>query len=87
MHFNDPPLEYIFTAKLLQHLRLCCMHHVAEVHIVAHRPLGILSPIRESAWPFTGGERERNGTESASKATPLDMRVCESPPIMAQSSP
>ena len=36
VNFDDSSLEYIFALKVLKHLGLCGMHHIAKIHVVSH---------------------------------------------------
>ena len=62
MDFDDTALEHV-VAVLLQHLRLRCVHNVAEVHVGLHRSLeGDLDRLRDRHGRLAGGERKRDGS-------------------------
>ena len=75
MHFDDAALEYV-VAELIQHLRLCGMHNVTEIHVIGHLTFErhfhrfwdrhCCSPVASA---------KATVPESAPNATPLDIRV------------
>ena len=81
-------LEDVLAVELLEHLRLGGVDDVAEVHVVLERALeGDLDRLGIGMVASPVARARATVPESAPKATPLDMRVWESPPMMtAQSS-
>ena len=71
MHLDDAALEHV-VAALLQHLRLGCVHHIAEVHMRLHPALeGNLDRLRDRHGRLARGQRQRDGARVGAKGHAL----------------
>ena len=62
MHLDDTPLKNVF-AKLLEHLNLCGVHHIAEVHVILKVALeSHFDRFRNRHRRLAGGQRECNSS-------------------------
>ena len=71
MHFNDAALENII-AKLVEHLRLRGMNHIAEIHIIGHAPFkGHFHRFRYGHGRLTGSQSQRHRAAIGAKSHTL----------------
>ena len=71
MHFNNSTLENIVT-KLIEHLQLCGMHYIAEVHVGFHVALkGDFDRLWNLHTQFTGRKCQGNGAGISAKCHTL----------------
>ena len=62
MHLDDAALEDVLAVELVEHLRLGCVHHVAEVHVGSHVAFeGDLHRFGDRHRCFASSECERHG--------------------------